>query len=180
MRKLRIFMFDIVAPGVVVGWLLWKYPELLDTVVPWLIFGILWHLTLEIGEIHFFKEKSKRAYQTRGKRSMTWLIVFAIGGCISLVYWYSIGYGLAELAALAKKPPLPLVSEATKPPETKAQPPRGSAPEPEKPSPKAPPARPVPSVKKPESTPTFTEKAEYRISVGSNSMQMKPGSRATL
>jgi hypothetical protein len=111
-RKLRIFVFDILAPGVVTGWIIWRYPELLDSVIPWLIFGILWHLTFEISDTHSFRSKGEDAYRKWGKRPMTWLLVFAVGGCISLAYWASIRYGLTELSVLAKKP---RPSEVSKP-----------------------------------------------------------------
>jgi hypothetical protein len=93
-------MFDIAAPGVIIGWLLWRYPELLDSVIPWLAFGVLWHLTLEICEAGYVKDKGKSAYAKWGKRPMTWFVVFLVGGVISLGYWYSIDRGLAKLAAL--------------------------------------------------------------------------------
>lgn len=105
-------MFDIVAPGIVIGWVVWRYPELLDRVIPWLCFGILWHLTIEIGDVRVCKDKSRSAYQRWGKRPMSWLIAFGIGGCISLVYWYSVSYGLAELAARGKKLPAPSDTES--------------------------------------------------------------------
>src|SRR5216683_2350630 len=100
MKALRVFMFDIVAPGVIIGWLLWKYPEVLDSVIPWLAFGILWHLTLEILDTDYLKNKTKNLYSKWGKRPMTWLIVFCVGGVVSIGYWYSIRWSLEKLATL--------------------------------------------------------------------------------
>lgn len=120
MRVLRVFVFDIVAPGIVIGWLLFKYPDLLEGFVPWLMFGIVWHLTWEVSETHYFRSKSDSAYRKWGKRPMTWLIVFSVGGCISLGYWALIRQGLKELPQLAKKPsdpPLPV--SPNKPADTK-------------------------------------------------------------
>jgi len=96
MRKLRIFIFDIVAPGVVSGWIILKYPELLGRVVPWLSFGILWHLTLEVVQSEGLKVKI-RGFEVRHKK-MIWIVAFVVGGTLSLAYLGAIRLGMATLA----------------------------------------------------------------------------------
>ena len=45
MRKLRILVFEDIGFGLLIGWLMWKYPELIDDVIPWVSVGIAWLLT---------------------------------------------------------------------------------------------------------------------------------------
>lgn len=47
MHKLRVFVFDVLGGGLVVGWLIWKYPETIDTIIPWILLLITWHLIWE-------------------------------------------------------------------------------------------------------------------------------------
>src|ERR1700674_1660316 len=98
MRVLRIFLLDLVAPGLIVGWLLYKYPETLDNAIPWIVFAVLWHLTLEVLEADTIKSR----FQVLKKRysRMIWFIAFLVGGCISILYLFSVRTGLDVLAKI--------------------------------------------------------------------------------
>jgi hypothetical protein len=99
-KALRIFLGDIVAPAVIIGWLLWRYPELVGSSIPWLALGVLWHLTVEICETEFLKNNFHYAYVRWGKQTMAWVIVFCVGGLISISYWIAIKKSLEKLASL--------------------------------------------------------------------------------
>jgi hypothetical protein len=48
MRKLRIFVVELILVGILVGWYIWKFPETLDPLIPWILCAIFGHLTWEI------------------------------------------------------------------------------------------------------------------------------------
>ncbi|MGA9055163.1 MAG: hypothetical protein WB763_01490 [Terriglobia bacterium] len=99
MRKLRIFIVELVLVGLLVGWLLYRYPETIETVIPWIALAILWHITWEFGyQADFFKKTAIAAKGRWGHMWWTWVIAFAVGGTISVGYWYLIKVGLEELA----------------------------------------------------------------------------------
>ena len=102
MKVLRIFIFDIVAPAVIIGWLLWKYPEQVSALIPWLAEGVLCHLTIEVFETSFLKTRLNAVFERGGTRFMIWILVFCLGGIVSTAYWFSIQKGLAKLASLNK------------------------------------------------------------------------------
>jgi len=45
MRKFRILAVEVVCLGLLLGWLMWKYPELVDHIIPWVALAVVWHLT---------------------------------------------------------------------------------------------------------------------------------------
>ena len=111
MRKFRILVFEVIGLGALLGWLMWKYPELVDDIIPWIALGVAWHITWEfILDTKLFR----RATIALGKkvgRVWIWVIVFLIGGVISALYWAGIQHALSRLASLAAQhhvqPPTP-------------------------------------------------------------------------
>jgi hypothetical protein len=101
MRPLRIFLFDILAPAIIVSWLFYRYPETLDSAIPWITLGILWHLTFEIIQTEGVKDKVQNVKASHPK--MIWPIAFLVGGLISLGYMFSIKAGIGELAAIHQR-----------------------------------------------------------------------------
>ena len=87
MPKIVKFIVEIILAAAVVGWLLLKYPESFDHVIPWFIFAILWHMTWEyILQWQPIRTAATNAFQ-KGKK-MSWAVVMLLGagisGCISM------------------------------------------------------------------------------------------------
>jgi hypothetical protein len=95
MRKLRIFLAEIVAVPIILGWLFFRYPETFDTTVPWIALGVLWHLTWEL-VLDPLKIRAANVLKRAGR--MTWIYAFLAGGLISLLYLYAIKSTVATLA----------------------------------------------------------------------------------
>jgi hypothetical protein len=95
MRKLRIFVAEVVGVAILLGWLFWKYPDVFDSVVPWMALVVMWHVTWE-----FILDPLREWLAPRvGKaRPMVWIYAFVIGGLISVGYLYSIKLGIRKLA----------------------------------------------------------------------------------
>src|SRR6266446_7474580 len=102
MRKLRILLFEVVGFALLVGWLMWRYPELVDDIIPWVALAIAWHLTWE----YIFDTSQLRrwgiAIGKRIKPMIAWPLVFLLGGSISLLYWKGIDKSLRRLSAIAE------------------------------------------------------------------------------
>jgi hypothetical protein len=143
MRKLRIFLAEIVAVPIILGWLFFRYPESFDTTVPWIALGVLWHLTWEF-VLDPLRVRAANVLERAGR--MTWIYAFLVGGLISLFYFYAIKSTMATLAkhhAMVETsekhsphnpgPILPPASSKPEPPEQDeevipAPPPRATAP----------------------------------------------------
>jgi hypothetical protein len=96
MRKLWTFLIEILASAIVIGWLLWKYPDYIGRIVPWLSLLILWHVTWLFLNWDPVKSQARVAFERFGR--MGWILAFLFGGCVSLLYWHGIGLGLSALA----------------------------------------------------------------------------------
>ncbi len=94
MRRLRIFLVEIVAVPALLGWLFVKFPESLDSVIPWIALAVLWHLTWEF-VLDPLRSRAISFANRMGR--MAWLIAFCVGGLVSLAYFYSIKVGIADL-----------------------------------------------------------------------------------
>jgi hypothetical protein len=103
MRKLRILIAEVIGLGLLIAWLMWKYPEFVDSVIPWVALLVIWHFTWEF---ILDTEPFRRGSAVLGKRinkMLIWPLVFVLGGGISLLYWVGINKSLIRLASLAKK-----------------------------------------------------------------------------
>src|SRR6266481_176249 len=102
-RKLRILFVEVIGFGLVLGWLMWKYPELVDDIIPWIAFFILWHLTWEYVLDTKPVRRLAQSLSRKIKPMVAWPLIFLIGGGISIGYWYGINKSLARLARMAAK-----------------------------------------------------------------------------
>jgi hypothetical protein len=103
MRKLRTVLFEGIALGLIIAWLVWKYPELVDDIVPWLVLGFLWHLTWDF---ILDTKLGHRLGVTLGRKvnkMVAWPLVFLIGGSVSVLYWRGVNTTLVRLAAIASE-----------------------------------------------------------------------------
>ncbi|MGD0179946.1 MAG: hypothetical protein ABSC15_09045 [Terriglobales bacterium] len=102
MRKLRIFIVELILAGIFVGWLLWKLPELVDTFIPWIVWAILAHLTWEI----VLEREKLKSYvggiAEKRKSPMVWLVAFALGGLVSVGYMWLARISVEKLTDLSK------------------------------------------------------------------------------
>ena len=93
----------VVLLGVLLGWLMWKYPELVDDIIPWVALLIAWHLTWEYG---LTTKPIRRMATVLGKKVkplVAWPLAFVLGGLISLLYWRGINASLSKLAKAAER-----------------------------------------------------------------------------
>jgi len=95
-RKVGIFLIEIVGVGIVLGWLMATYPEVFDAVIPWIALIILWRLTWLVLDNERIKTVVLGAKKRKG--NMIWVAAFVVGGLISTLYLFSIRAGLQELA----------------------------------------------------------------------------------
>ena len=103
MRKLRILLAEVIGLGLLIGWLMWKYPELVDDIIPWVALLIAWHFTWEFVLDTRPVRGATIALGKRVNRMLIWPLVFLIGGGVSLLYWVGISKSLNRLASIAKQ-----------------------------------------------------------------------------
>jgi Leucine-rich repeat (LRR) protein len=101
MRKFRILLAEVIGLGLLIGYLLWKNPELIEKIIPWVAFVVAWHLTWEYGLDTEVCRKTGLALGRRVNRMWVWIIVFLIGGGISILYWTGINRALKSVTSLA-------------------------------------------------------------------------------
>jgi hypothetical protein len=102
MRKFRILVFEVIGLALLVAWLMWKYPEVVDDIIPWVALAITWHLTWEFGLDTEVVRGKAIAIRRRVNRMWIWPLVFFVGGSISLLYWVGINKALIALATAAR------------------------------------------------------------------------------
>ena len=97
MRKIRIFVFEVVLVAIVIGWVVNSYPAPIGAILPIFLLGILWHITWEI-----LQTKAARhvgvAFGRKVNQMVAWPLVFLLGGSISVLYWWGINHSLKRLA----------------------------------------------------------------------------------
>lgn len=100
-RKLRIFLCELIGVGLLLGWLMWKYPELVETIVPWIALAVALHITWE------FIIEPCRAGLTKISRQMPpevkWIFIILGTILISLFYLREIKAGLTALSTYHAK-----------------------------------------------------------------------------
>src|SRR5258708_39104606 len=96
MRKIRIFLFELIGVGILLGWLVWKYPELVESIIPWIALAVMWHATWE-----FVLEPSKEGIQRLTKGApveVKWIFSIFLFVAASLCYHQGINNALRALA----------------------------------------------------------------------------------
>jgi len=100
MRRFRIFVAELIGLGLLLGWLMWKYPELVDDIIPWIALLIAWHVTWEyVLDTKPVKRLSARVSK-RLNPMIAWPLVFLLGGALSLLYWRGISASLQRLSSI--------------------------------------------------------------------------------
>lgn len=102
MRKLRIFIVELILVGILVAWIYEKFPTAVDRFIPWIALAILWHLTWEIAlEAEWTKQRARILLGRSGR--MAWTAAFVIGGLISVIYFYAVQRGIGALTSSRPK-----------------------------------------------------------------------------
>lgn len=94
-RKLRVFLCELVGVGLLLAWLMWKYPELVDSTIPWVAFAVLWHATWE-----FVIEPTRewrKAYSTTMPTEVKWIFDASFIIALSIFYHHEIENGMIAL-----------------------------------------------------------------------------------
>ncbi len=115
MRKFRILFAEVIGLGVLIGWLMWKYPDLVDDIIPWVALLVAWHLTWEFVLDTGVVRRGAAAFRKRVNRVWIWVLVFLIGGGVSVIYWIGIQKALTRLASLAAQRTAIKAAEQPKP-----------------------------------------------------------------
>jgi hypothetical protein len=95
MKRLRLFLVEIVFVPILLAWLFLKYPEAFDTSVPWITLLILWHLTWEF-VIDPLKGTIADVLAELGR--MGWVLAVLIILTLSVLYVLCIKGAMIELA----------------------------------------------------------------------------------
>ena len=103
MRKLRIFVVEGILAALLVGWYIWKFPETLEPVIPWILWAICAHLTWEV----VLEREAVKSYicgvtRKENKNYMVWVVAFVLGGSISICYLVVARRAVAKLNELGK------------------------------------------------------------------------------
>lgn len=113
MRRFRILLAEVIGLGLLLGWLIWKYPELVDDIIPWVALVICWHVTWEyVLDTNFIRTQAI-VLGRRVSPLVAWPVVVLVGATVSLVYWWGINKGLAQLAVVAHRVPVGTPSPQT-------------------------------------------------------------------
>lgn len=79
MRKLRIFLVELVLVAVLVGWLLMRAPDAFDPFMPWILTAIVLHLLYEcFWQADSIRLWRKRFFPSRGWEIATFTVVGAV------------------------------------------------------------------------------------------------------
>jgi hypothetical protein len=100
-RKLRVFVCELLGVGVLMGWLFWKYPELVDRYIPWVALLVGWHATWE-----FIYEPCKvwlGRLTTEMPREVKWIYIAIVVIGLSILYLHWIKEGLTALSVEHQK-----------------------------------------------------------------------------
>jgi Leucine-rich repeat (LRR) protein len=134
MRKFRILLAEVIGLGLLIGYLLWKNPELIEKIIPWVAFAVAWHITWEYGLDTELFRKAGLALGKRVNHMWVWVIVFLIGGSIGLLYWAGINRAIKSVTSLAvqRSETTNLIQDKKEQHRTEPTPPENKAPSPNK------------------------------------------------
>jgi len=80
---------------------MWKYPELVDDIIPWVALLVAWHFTWEFVLDNKWARRGAVAIGKDVNRLLIWPLVFIVGGGVSVLYWIGINKSLTRLSAIA-------------------------------------------------------------------------------
>jgi len=97
MRKLRIFVVEVVLAGLVVGWTLLKFPDKFDQWIPWMVVAILWHLLYEC----VWQSDGGKVWRSKNFPSAVigWVFFFLVSLVICVPLWLSARAEFRKLVA---------------------------------------------------------------------------------
>jgi hypothetical protein len=84
MRKLRIFLVELVFVPLVVGWLLVKAPDMFDVLMPWIVTAIAFHLAYEC----VLESNSIKTWRGRLAPKSQWIIFSVASVILGLSVWF--------------------------------------------------------------------------------------------
>ena len=97
LAMVRKFLIELIVVGIVVGWVVARFPDALTPWIPWLCMAVLWHLAWEIAKGHGVKGAIIRAL--RGKSMVTqYAVAFVAGGLLSAMCLWGINAMLRQVA----------------------------------------------------------------------------------
>ena len=80
---------------------MWKYPELVDDIIPWVALLVAWHFTWEFVLDTKWARRSAGVIGKKVNHLIIWPLVFLVGGGVSVLYWVGINKSLMRLSAIA-------------------------------------------------------------------------------
>lgn len=106
-RKLEGLVVQGILLTLLMAWLILKYPELIDRIIPWIILCVLWYLTWAFVLDTKTVKGVFSAIGNRLSRKTIWPLTLLLVGGISLLYWQVINTSLTRLASIARQPTAP-------------------------------------------------------------------------
>jgi hypothetical protein len=104
MRKLRIFIVELVLVAAIVGWLLGKVPDAFDPLMPWIITAVGLHLFYEcFWQSEFVTGWRQLNFKTRNREKITLALANVI---LAFLLWFG-ARGTLEKAVDAYSHPVP-------------------------------------------------------------------------
>jgi hypothetical protein len=97
MRKLRIFIVELLLAAALVGWLLVKSPDYFDSLMPWIVAAIVWHLFYEC----LWQSDWAKRLRDRWLPSSTsnWTIFLVLSAVICIPSWFATRYWVQKITA---------------------------------------------------------------------------------
>src|SRR5271157_4429242 len=97
-KKPYIFIIELIVVALVVGWMLYSFPDIVGRYIPFLVLVVVWHLSWEIVKHDSVKALLLSSPVARWNRMFVYGLIFIAGGLLSILYWWGITKGLSELA----------------------------------------------------------------------------------
>lgn len=96
------FVVELIIAGLIVGGALFLYPDVVADYMQGLLLIVAWHLSWKIVRHPWAKQKLWTWIKDI-KPMYAYALVFIIGGLLSVLYWYSAGKTIQNLAAAEKR-----------------------------------------------------------------------------
>src|SRR5579862_3746231 len=103
MKRLRIFLVEILFVPIILGWLFFQYPEVFEMAVPWITLAVLLHLTWEF-VVDPLKEMLVAAWRVLGR--WAWVVFTTVALVVAALYLLGIESVMIDLAYNYKHLPI--------------------------------------------------------------------------